>query len=177
MSLDPLTLAIAAATWLVAVGTVLLMWWQMYQQRELNSASTILALRDRYDTAQMQASRRRLSQYLLNSREPHDADIAVMRFFELIGFLTRRRVLDRRMVWNAFGGWVTSYHYLLTHPVDRIQEWRKRFHDPLVFAEFEWLDREMTRLDLELSGSQSQVTRQEDSEGILRNELLLNEAA
>jgi hypothetical protein len=177
MSSDVLTLAIAAATWVVAGGTVFLMWWQMSQQRELNSASTILALRDRYDTPQMRASRKRLSQHLLHSREPHDADIGVVRFFEMLGFLTHRRVLDRRMVWNAFGGWVTSYYYLLTHPADRIAEWRKEFHDPMVFAEFEWLSREMMRIDLKLSGQQSKETRSEDSQGILRNELVLDAPA
>ena len=173
MTFDPLTLAIAGATWAVAGGTIVLMWWQMWQQRELNSAATILSLRDRYDNPQMRASRKRLSDDLLQTRAPHAADLDVVRFFELIGFLTHRRVLDSRMVWNAFGGWVTSYHHFLTHPTDRIQDWRKEFHDPMVFAEFEWLNREITRLDLRLTGSSALETRMEDSRGVLRNEVLL----
>ncbi len=173
MQFDPLTTSIAAATWTVAVGTVVLMWWQMSQQRELNSAATILSLRDRFDTVQMRASRRRLSQHLLLSREPHVADIGVLRFFELVGFLTHGRVLDRRMVWNSFGGWVTSYHYLLTHPVDRIDAWRRQFHDPSAFREFEWLSGEIARMDASLAGPQTAATREEDSEGVLRNEVAL----
>ena len=174
MLFDPLTLAIAGATWAVAVGTIVLMWWQMWQQRELNSAATILSLRDRYDNPQMRASRKRLSDDLLQSRAPHAADLEVVRFFELIGFLTHRRVLDSRMVWNAFGGWVTSYHHFLTHPTNRILEWRREFHDPMVFAEFEWLSREMDGLDARLSGPSSVTTRPEDSRGVLRNEVALD---
>jgi hypothetical protein len=173
VSLDPLTVSVAAATWVVAVGTIFLMWWQMAQQRELNSAATILSLRDRFDAGHMRAARKRLSQELLGFREPYDADLAVLRFFELVGFLTHRRVLDRRMVWNALSGWVTSYHYLLTHPTDRIAEWRNEFHDPLLFAEFEWLNAQMSALDVRLMGPHALETRMEDSKGVLRNEAAL----
>jgi|GEM_PF-2937332 len=62
MALDPLTLSIAAATWAMALGAILLMWWQLSQQRELNSAATILDLRDRYDAGPLRAARKRLSQ-------------------------------------------------------------------------------------------------------------------
>jgi len=77
------------------------------------------------------------------------------------------------MVWNAFGGWITSYYYFLTHPQHRISEWRKEFHDPMVFAEFEWLNREIGRLDVKLSGPHAFETRFEDSQGVLRNEVAL----
>ncbi len=176
MQYDPLTTSIAAATWAVAVGTIVLMWWQMSQQRELNSAATILSLRDRFDTEQMRTSRRRLSQHLLLSREPHVGDIGVLRFFELLGFLTHGRVLDRRMVWNAFGGWATSYHYLLTHPVDRIEAWRRQFHDPSAFQEFGWLSAEMARLDSSVAGPRTEETREEDYQSVLRNEVALETA-
>ena len=173
MPVDALTVSIAAATWTVAGGTLVLMWWQLSQQRELHSAATILDLRDRYDAPHLRAARKRLSQDLLDSKEPDATGLEVCRFLELIGFLTHRRVLDSRMVWNAFGGWVTGYYYYLTHPHDRISEWRKEYHDPMVFAEFEWLNREITRLDLRLTGSSALETRMEDSRGVLRNEVLL----
>ena len=173
MAVDTLTLSIAGATWAVAAGTLFLMWWQLNQQRELNSASTILDLRDRYDAPHLRAARRQLSQELLDSKDPAPTGLEVCRFLELVGFLTHRRVLDSRMVWNAFGGWVTSYYYFLTHPHDRITEWRTEYHDPMVFAEFEWLNGEITRLDLRLTGPHALQTRMEDSRGVLRNEVYL----
>ena len=173
MTVDPLTLSIAAATWAVAGGTVFLMWWQLSQQRELNSAATILDLRDRYDAPHLRAARRQLSRDLLESKAPDPTGLEVCRFLELVGFLTHRRVLDSRMVWNAFGGWATSYYHSLTHPHDWVGEWRKEFHDPMVFAEFEWLNREVSRLDLRLSGPQALQTRAEDSRGVLTNEAAL----
>ena len=173
MVVDALTLSIAAATWAVAAGTLVLMWWQLSQQREISSAASILDLRDRYDAPHLRDARKRLSQDLLDAKQPDAVGLEVCRFLELVGFLTHRRVLDSRMVWNAFGGWVTSYYYFLTHPHDWVAEWRKEFHDPMVFAELEWLNQEVTRLDLRLTGSHALQTRLEDSRGVLRNEVAL----
>ncbi|HYA11036.1 MAG TPA: hypothetical protein VEH10_05145, partial [Thermoplasmata archaeon] len=67
-----------------------------------------------------------------------------------------------------------SYYYFLTHPQDWVAEWRRSFHDPMVFAEFEWLCSEMGRLDVELTGAHSLRTRFEDSRGVLLTEASLD---
>jgi hypothetical protein len=146
--LDFTTWATLVGTWILIVGTLSFAYWQMRQTQRINSAKTILDLRDRFDSPPMRAARRELSTQLLGpevTTEIENYDVGF--FFQLMGSLTRERILDRRMVWNAFGPWVTGYYYSLTHPVDRFALWREQSHDPSVFLEFEWLAKEMARLD------------------------------
>ncbi|MGC2289726.1 MAG: hypothetical protein WA688_07725 [Thermoplasmata archaeon] len=147
-TLDLATWVTILGTWVLVVGTLTFAYWQMRQTQRINSAKTILDLRDRFDSPAMRATRREVSTQLLAGdpkKELENYDVGF--FFQLMGSLTHERILDRRMVWNAFGGWVTGYHYALTHPVDRISRWRKETNDPTIFHEFEWLATEMTKLD------------------------------
>jgi len=72
-------------------------------------------------------------------------------FFELLGSLTHSRILDRRLVRNAFGTWVTSYYNMINSPVDRFALWRKEANDPLIFAEFEWLAKRLVEYERRLA--------------------------
>ena len=77
----------------------------MRQTHRLNSASTILDLRERYDAPGMRAARRSLAAQLVSGDSGAEIEnFEVGHFFEPMGFLTHHRVLDRRTVWNAFGG-------------------------------------------------------------------------
>ncbi len=145
---DLATWATVVGTWILIVGTLTFAYWQMRQNQRISSAQSILDLRERFDSAPMRAARRELSAGLL--KDPSSVEFTnydVGFFFQLVGSMTRARVLDRRMVWNAFGPWVTGYYYSFTHPVDRIAQWRAESSDPLVFADFEWLAGEIAKLD------------------------------
>jgi len=145
---DIATWAALVGTWILVVGTLAFAYWQTRQARRINSAQTILDLRGRFDAPAMRAARRQLAAELLAedaTKEVENFDVYL--FFQLVGSLTHEGILDRRMVWNAFTNWITSYYHYLTHPVNRIAQWRADAHDPSILREFEWLAKEMIKLD------------------------------
>lgn len=140
--------ATIVGTWVLVVGTLIFAYWQLRQAQRLHSATTLLDLRERYYGPRLRRARHQLSSWLLSERRTDDSDNwEVGVFFEQLGFLTHSGVLEKRMVWNAFGTWLAAYYYFLTHPDDLIARWRKEGNDPLVFREFEWLAKEMMTLE------------------------------
>jgi hypothetical protein len=144
---DPLTLT-ALGTWVLVIGTLFLMYWQNKQTRELNSASSVMALRERFDSMSLRKARRHLSRRLLGEKYDDVTNLEVGAFFELVGTLTHRRVLEEDLIWEAFGTWVSGYYYALRHPVDVLGRTRQEMSDPLLLHEFEWLAGRMHRMDL-----------------------------
>lgn len=134
-------------TWVLVVGTLLLMYWQTLQAQKLNSANAVMNLRERFDSPRMRASRRHLSERLLKQAHQDISNLEVITFFELVGTLTHRKVLEDDLVWEAFGGWITSYYWALRNPVDMVGDLRKAMDDPLVFHEFEWLYHRVVAID------------------------------
>lgn len=134
-------------TWVLVVGTLLLMLWQTLQAQKLNSANAVMNLRERFDSPRMRASRRHVSDRLLNHAHQDISNLEVITFFELVGTLTHRKVLEADLVWEAFGGWVTSYYWALRNPADMIGDLRTTMNDPLIFHEFEWLSNRIVELD------------------------------
>ena len=134
-------------TWILVVGTLLLMFWQTRSAKELNSANAVMALRERFDGSRMRAARRHLSDHLLKQSHDDIASMEVITFFELVGALTHRGILDEELVWEAFGSWATSYYWAVRHPVDLVGKLREDLHDPLVFHEFEWLSERIAAID------------------------------
>jgi hypothetical protein len=137
----------ALSTWVLAVGTLLILLWQTRQTQVLNGANAVMNLRDKFDSTRMRAVRRHISERLLKQAHEDIASIEVVTFFELVGTLTHRKVLDEELVWEAFGSWVTSYWWALRNPSDWVGRLRKDLGDPLVFHEFEWLDARIRRRD------------------------------
>jgi hypothetical protein len=137
----------AFSTWVLAVGTLLILLWQTRQTQVLNGANAVMNLRDKFDSTRMRAVRRHISERLLKQAHEDIASIEVVTFFELVGTLTHRRVLNEELVWEAFGSWVTSYWWGLRNPTDWVGRLRKDLGDPLVFHEFEWLYERIRRRD------------------------------
>jgi hypothetical protein len=129
----------AAAAWAVAIGTIILLWWQTRVTQRLNSANAVLALRDRFDSPAFRKRRKKLAERLIAGRHEDITNLEIAAFFELMASLTHERVLDRRLVWEAFGTWINGYYYALRNPVDLIGRVRTALKDPLIMREFEWL--------------------------------------
>jgi len=135
------------ATWVLAIGTLLALYWQTRQAGQLNSANAVILLRERFDSPRMRRERRQTSEHLLKNDLGDITSLEVLTFFELIGAQTARKILDEEMVWEAFGGWITSYYGAMRSPVDRIQQLRDLAHDPLLFNKLEWLNGRIVYLD------------------------------
>jgi len=140
-------------TWALVVGTLLLMYWQTLQAQKLNSANAVMNLRERFDSPRMRAARRHVSERLLKGAHQDISNLEVVTFFELVGTLTHRKVLEDDLVWEAFGGWITSYYWALRNPVDMIGDLRSKMADPLIFHEFEWLYHRVVAIDRRRMGA------------------------
>lgn len=168
--------ATAIAAWALVVGTLFLMYWQTRQTQQLNAANSILVLRERFDSPRMRQQRRLLATHLLGERREDLTSVEVATFFELIGALTRRKVLDVDLVWEAFGTWITNYYFALRHPVDLIGKTRTDLGDPLVFHEFEWLYERIIDIDRHSLGPthSARIEQEAESRAILRLESALD---
>ncbi|MCI4325694.1 MAG: hypothetical protein L3K00_07450 [Thermoplasmata archaeon] len=153
VDLGDLALWTAGATWVLAVGTLLALYWQTRQAGRLNSANAVITLRERFDSPRMRKARRQTSQHLIKNDLGDITSLEVLTFFELIGAQTARGLLDEEMVWEAFGGWISSYYGAMRSPVDRIQQLRDIARDPLLFHKLEWLDKRIASLDRKQLGS------------------------
>ena len=147
VAIEDLTLWTAVATWGLAIGTVVLLYWQTRQGHRLNSANAVIQLRERFDGPRMRRARRDLAAGWLKGEVDDITSLEVLTFFELVGAQTASRILDETMVWEAFGGWVTSYFWAMRHPRDRIGQLRQDSLDPLVFFRFEWLYNRVRTID------------------------------
>jgi hypothetical protein len=175
MALDTTTLT-AAAAWAVALGTVALLWWQVRVAQHLNSANAVLTLRERFDTAAFRRRRKQLAHRLLEDRHDDITNLEVAAFFELVGSLTHARVLNRELVWEAFGTWISGYYTALRDPVDVIGKARTALKDPLIMHEFEWLFGQIQQIDRKRLGPGADLAdaNREESASLLRREAELD---
>ncbi len=153
VNIEDALLSATVATWLLAIGTLGVMYWQTRQAGRLNSSNAVITLRERFDSQRMRKVRRVTSQRLLSEKFEELANLEVLAFFELIGAQTKRRILDEEMVWEAFGGWISAYYRAMRAPVDRLALMRERSHDPLLFKKLEWLNGRIDRLDRKYMGA------------------------
>lgn len=135
-------------TWILVVGTLLLMYWQTRTGQRLNSANAVMTLRERFNGVHMRHSRRHLSERLLAQAHDDISSMEVVTFFELVGTLTHRDVLEEELVWEAFGSWVVAYFWAIRHPFDLVGKIRTDLNDPLLFHEFEWLYHRVLAIDI-----------------------------
>jgi hypothetical protein len=175
VNLEDVALWATIATWTLAIGTLLVMYWQTRQAGQLHSADAVIDLRARFDAPRMRKVRKQTSEALLKGEVTDITNLEVLAFFELIGAQTKRKILDQEMVWEAFGGWVTSYYYAMRNPVDRIKQLRESNRDPLLLAKFEWLNDRIVALDRKALGRSyaASVEAVEDSGLYLRREAIL----
>jgi hypothetical protein len=117
-----------------------------------------------------------LAQRLLAGRHENVTNLEVGAFFELIGSLTHTRVLNRELVWEAFGTWISGYYTALRNPVDVIGRARTALKDPLIMHEFEWLFGLVQQIDRKKLGAEANIeeANREESASLLRREAELD---
>lgn len=166
-------------TWVLVVGTLAFAYWQLRQNQRLHSTSTLLDLRERFFSLRLRQARKSLSTWLLSERRgevPDNWEVAL--FFELLGSLTRSRILQKRLVRNAFGTWITGYYIMINQPVDLFARWRKESNDPLIFADFEWLAKRVIVFEERLApGPEFERSVLEEAREVIESEARLDVAS
>ncbi len=175
MAID-ITTVTAGAAWAVAIGTVVLLWWQVRVSQRLNSANAVLTLRERFDSPAFRRRRKQLAERLLAGRHDDITNLEVAAFFELVGSLTHQHVLDRYLVWEAFGTWINGYYYALRNPIDVIGRARTALKDPLIMHNFEWMFGIVQQMDRKMIGAEVDIedATRDESNALLKREAELD---
>jgi hypothetical protein len=127
----------ALATWALVVGTLLAVWWQAKEQRVIHAYDLAMKLSERFNSTEMRKYRKELATMLSNNalpKEPNESSQQVLEFFDSVGLLVQKRVLDKVVAWNEFGFVVLRYHGALA---DRLVWVRERFKDETIHSEFD----------------------------------------
>jgi hypothetical protein len=110
----------------------------------------ITSLADRFTSDEWRAYRKHSAAVIKAHRHGQSVnlakDVPVLGFFENMAHLVRRGVLDKEMVWNKFGWYITRYFLGLTSDGNLIAQNRISEGDQTLWEEFEWLNREMLRI-------------------------------
>lgn len=167
-----ITTITAGAAWAVSIATIVFLWWQTRVAQRLNSANAVMTLRERFDAPAFRKRRKSLAERVLAGRHEDITNLEVAAFFELIASLAHAGVLDRYLVWEAFGTWVNGYYYVLRHPVDVIGRARVALKDPLIMHEFEWLFGQVQLMDRRMIGAQVDLeeANREEAHALMKRE-------
>lgn len=114
-----------------------------------NSAKMVLDLSTKFESAAMRRHRSAFARQLLTDRDGTNLidDSPVLEFYEELGYMTRRGVLDKRMVWNSFF-WLIEYYYTaLRGPgEDLLTKVRDQQKNPALYRELLWLQKTLQRV-------------------------------
>lgn len=110
----------SASEWMpiiASIGLIITVIFQIVEWRRSRFArglETIAALDARFESPEFREIRRRAAAYHLaeskDDRAGEEAAITVINFFETIGFLQEKKVLDSNMVWHFFASWLIPYY-------------------------------------------------------------------
>lgn len=147
------TWALAVATILLAVFTLLIGWSQAQDAKEsreqqdkdameLIRVQVAMEFDKSFDSIEMRNARRRLAKQLLNNHEVTEERVAD--FFENVGLYMHKGRIDEDTVYNSYAGMVEGYWPALK---TYVMESRKKDESPEEYIHFEQLYREMIERD------------------------------
>jgi hypothetical protein len=123
-----------------ALGAAAALWTQLRSSRVSLGFDLLLRLDERFNGGEMLKTRRKAAKEMLEGADPHLDDI--LDFFEMIGMLVRRGVLDGEMVWHSFFYWLNSYWHLASARISQA-----RTEDATVWADLTTLYAKLVKLE------------------------------
>jgi hypothetical protein len=107
----------------------------------------VLDLAIKFHSKEMEKHRGKFARMLLKERDSIDLrrNTPVLEFFEEVGYMTRREVLDEGMVWNSFEWWFGFYYAAVKSDPDLVNQARKKSGASL-FCEIDWLNDNLSRI-------------------------------
>jgi len=116
------------------------LWRQNKKAKELTCLQLYLKLAAQYDSPEMNIRRARLATKLLADPKTIDIDVSLLVFYENVGLMLERDLLDIDLVHNFFGYDVLHYWHLLEHYVEY-----SRTFDGTLYIYFEYLKDRTTK--------------------------------
>lgn len=81
----------------------------------------IMKLQDQFSGSRMVAVRHAAAIALLNKADDYDKVDEVLDFFENIGLLSRKKIVDDKFVWHSFSRWIYGYYQAAKGYIDEVQ--------------------------------------------------------
>lgn len=135
----------AIGTWALVIGTIIAIRMQIRDNRIVSGVSLIMQMAREYAT-DYRDTRRRVSRSIQRKKKKilNQDDYFLLSFFETLGYLARRGMVDKEMIWNEFSikilGWWPAYE-------EYIADLRKKDEDETLYEEFEYLYNEILALE------------------------------
>jgi hypothetical protein len=152
---DNISTYIAVLAFLVSVVAVYFSYKTAEHQRLSTSATLLSTFTATFDSPEMCKCRKSFAERLLDENKREQIDLAsserVLELFEEIAYLTRRKVLDKGMVWNHFFWFIERYYHAVTKPTNLIEKARKDQKSNTIYQEIVWLYDELGRFDIKES--------------------------
>jgi hypothetical protein len=136
MNFDTVAALSAAVAALVAA-------FQLWQFRFAHGVDLIFNLEDRFDAPDLVNARKLAAKALQNHSSTEEID-TILDYFETLGILVRRHVVDDELAWNSFSHWVLRYAVLTK---DHIEARRKTESDDTYWKDFEFLVKRLTKIE------------------------------
>lgn len=137
--------ALSAVAGVLLAITFQIIEWR--RQRYSKGIDTIAQMDSRWDSAEFREIRRQASRFLVNpdsitKSSGEEAVRTVLNFFETLGFLERKTVVDAEAVWHFFGSWIFPYFHGSKPVMDRSREL-----DPNCYTELENLFKKIQKIE------------------------------
>jgi hypothetical protein len=122
-----------------------------------NSAKMVGDLVAKFEGKEMREYRRLFATDLLRGTKIDIiGHVPVLEFFEEVGYMTRRGVLDKGMVWNSFFWWLAPYYQLSQR---HIKIAREDLQSTVYFRDIEWLHEELCKVAAKEQGQKQYLHR------------------
>lgn len=151
LSLESLNVIVAFSALAVSVIAVGFSYQAANYQRLSTSATLLASFTAFYDSAEMRQARRTFAEKLLDEDKRQQIDLTssekVLELFEEIGYLTRRKVFDKGMVWNHFFWFLERYHQAVSKPPSVLERTREEQRSSAVYEQIDWLYCELRKFN------------------------------
>lgn len=162
---------------LVSVAAVAVSFWTAHRQRLTAAATLLTTLSSTFESLEMRQRRATfaLMLYTFDKREEIDlySTDSVLDFFEEVGHLVKRGVLDKEMAWNHFFWHLERYYQAVSSPVNLIRKARSKHKFPTLYSEAEWLFNELKVFREKRGGKKYKAPSKEEVAEFLQNEVRL----
>lgn len=132
------------------IGVIVVIIFQIVEWRRLRLAralDSVLELEKRFEESEFRDIRKAAATFLLDSSagspEGEGSAVTVINFFECLGLLHRKAVLDDELVWHFFSGWLLPYYCAAHQSIITPRQGR----DPNAYTEVDKLYRDMKRIE------------------------------
>lgn len=126
----------------------------------------LMRLEDRFEGERMCSFRMAAAKSLQVGR--FEDGQAVLDFFEMIGFYTRRNALDLEAVWVSFSWWERRYFEAMAPLIEK-----RRKRDATLWCDLVWLDSGIQAMQKKKNSGQAELLSEENIADFLENEATL----